>query len=105
MTQLGAATEASAWESSLQVPWVTSCSCGLVRLISATVLHLFKVTQVLILCLDINEPAESVLALLSPTAAEPLSAPWRIQGSILFDWTLLTLAMDMEFVVKPGTWD
>ncbi len=54
-----------------------------------------------------KEPAESVLGLLSPMAAEPFKAPYRMDDSILLAWDcrLLLFAFAFVFVMNPVNWD
>jgi hypothetical protein len=69
-------------------------------------LVLVVVMQVLILLLDIKEPAESVLGRLSPTAADPPKAPCRIEASILLDCTWLMTELEGPWLVTiPVMWD
>jgi hypothetical protein len=65
-----------ACESNSQVPWVISgLRLNFDLLTCDTFLDPWEVTQVLIFRLDMNDPAESVLGLLSPTSADPPSMP------------------------------
>jgi hypothetical protein len=73
MTQLGPATQVSAWEPSSQVPWKIWLLMCLDLLTCDAIRDLCVVTHVLIRHLDIKDPADSVLGLLSLTSADPFN--------------------------------
>jgi hypothetical protein len=51
--------------------------------------------------LDINDLAESVLGLLSPTAGDPLRVPCRIKGSNPSQWDFMLLIFAFALVINP----
>ena len=85
--QLGPAMHVSACESNSDVLCTISlclfCALWNLRCLTCATTRLPEVTQVLVLWRDMNEPAESVLGLLSPTAAEPLRVHCSMDGLVL----------------------